>query len=87
MSWSFKGLRKLFEIKYQSRMFGRFSISQFSQGSAEVVEFGRIKILGSKKILRTFPHPIWSHILCMHAHPHRREDQLPLRLLRDLHSR
>ena len=51
-----------------------------------LVEFGRIKILGSKNILGTFPHLIWGHILCMHAHPHRRKDQFPLRSLRDLHS-
>ena len=27
------------------------------------------------------------HMLCMHARPHRRKDQLPLRSLRDLRSR
>ena len=27
------------------------------------------------------------HMRCMHARPHRRKDQLPLRLLRDLRSR
>ena len=52
-----------------------------------LVDFDRIKSLGSKNILGTFPHLIWGHILCMHAHPHRRKDQLPLRLLRDLRSR
>ena len=30
-------------------------------------------------ILGTFLHLIWDHILCMHARPHRRKDQLLLR--------
>ena len=29
---------------------------------------------------------MWGHIPCMHARPHRRKDQLPLRSLRDLRS-
>ena len=55
--------------------------------SQVLVEFGRIKIFGSKNILGTFPHVIWCYILCMHAHPHRRKDQIPQRSLRDFRSR
>ena len=52
-----------------------------------LVEFGRIKFLGSKHFLSTFPHLMWVHILCMHTHPRRRKDRIPLRLVRDLRSR
>ena len=52
-----------------------------------LVEISRIKILGSKNILGTFPHLIWGHLLCKYNHPHRRKDHLPLRLLRDIPSR
>ena len=52
-----------------------------------LVEFGQIEILDSKNILGTFPHLIRGHILCMHAHPHRRNDKLSLQSYRDLHSR
>ena len=55
--------------------------------SRTLVEFGRIETLGPKNNLGTFSHLIWGHILCMHSHPHHRKDQLPLRSLRDLHSR
>ena len=34
-----------------------------------------------------FPLLMWGHIRCMHARPHRRKDQLPLRSLRDLRFR
>ena len=34
-----------------------------------------------------FPLLMWGHIRCMHARPHRRRDQLPLRSLRDLRFR
>ena len=34
-----------------------------------------------------FPVLMWGHIRCMHARPHRRKDQLPLRSLRDLRFR
>ena len=50
--------------------FSRTDLSQF------LVEFGRIKILGSKNTFGTFPHIIWSHTLCMQAHPHRRKDRI-----------
>ena len=43
------------------------------------VVFGQFMFLGSKNVLGTFPHLIWGQILCMHAQPHRRKDQLPLR--------
>ena len=33
------------------------------------------------------PLLMWGHIRCMHARPHRRKDQLPLRSLRDLRFR
>ena len=67
----------------------RMSSVEFSRTdlSRILVEFDRIKSLGSKYILGTFPHPIWGKILCMHAHPHRRKDQLPLRSFRELRSR
>ena len=40
-----------------------------------------------KTVLGTFPHLTWDHKRCMHARPHRRKDQLPLRSLCDLRSR
>ena len=41
----------------------------------------------SEYLILTYHIPNVGNIRCMHARPHRRKDQLPLRSLRDVRSR
>ena len=61
-----------------------FGLKIFSQVTTKLSQLhsnSRNKYVNSRKY-----HNV-GHMRCMHARPHRREDQLPLRSLRDLRSR
>ena len=66
---------------------GHFSKRRFGKNMAADVSAKKIcrNVSGWKHLPKRF---VWyvGHIRCMHARPHRRKDQLPLRSLRDLRS-
>ena len=71
--------------KFRQKTFRQKTFRQKHGGG----RFGK-KIMPKRLRLQTFAETfrmICGHIRCMHARPHRRKDQLPLRLLRDLRSR
>ena len=61
--------------------FGLKILSQVTTKLSQLHSNSRNKYVNSRKY-----HNV-GHMRCMHAHPHRRKDQLPLRSLRDLRSR
>ena len=61
--------------------FGSKILSQVTTKLSQLYSNPRNKYVNSRKY-----HNV-GHMLCMHARPHRRKDQLPLRSLRDLRSR
>ena len=64
-----------------------FRASEFGKVGIEIQQSGKSSCLHLQK--QTFCERKYNvgHIRCMHARPHRRKDQLPLRSLRDLRSR
>ena len=52
-----------------------------------IIVYGTLNSNNSEYLILTYHIPNVGHIRCMHARPHRRKDQLPLRSLRDLRSR
>ena len=68
---------------------GQFAENYFSFGKLSFGKLSRIRFLLLRSVenrLNTSPSLIWGHIRCMHARPHRRKDQLPLRLLQWIES-
>ena len=61
--------------------FGLKILSQVTTKLSQLHSNSRNKYVNSRKY-----HNV-GHMRCMHARPHRRKDQLPLRWLRDLRSR
>ena len=61
--------------------FGLKILSQVTTKLSQLHSNSRNKYVNSRKY-----HNV-GHMRCMHARPHRRKDQLPLRSLRDLRSR
>ena len=61
--------------------FGLKILSQVTTKSSPLHSNSRNKYVNSRKYQNA------GHMRCMHARPHRRKDQLPLRSLRDLRSR
>ena len=61
--------------------FGLKILSQVTTKLSQLHSNSRNKYVNSRKYQNAW------HMRCMHARPHRRKDQLPLRSLRDLRSR
>ena len=66
---------------------GKLSCTFRKLGFGKMSRIRFVLLRSVRNRLGTSPHLIWGHIRCMQARPHRRKDQLPLRLLRDLRSR
>ena len=68
-------------LKFFVESFGLKILSQVTTKLSQLHSNSRNKYVNSRKY-----HNV-GHMWCMHARPHRRKDQLPLRSLRDLRSR
>ena len=67
--------------------FGRFGKRCFDKNMAADVSAKKYaETSQANNVCRNVSYQKW-HILCIHARPHRRKDQLQLRSIRDLRSR